>query len=142
MTTDDFIKPANALVGRNFNRILNEGGQFVWNPCQQHMLRIFRTIRGVSFQLKRAHPSVPRGQIRLVYHTVLNSILPIREKRPNGLHAVQNRIFSFSLRSEKYIAYAIYFSEWYHPIRRWYSLTHCRIPAVKSTDNSSSTFHW
>ena len=34
-------------------------------------------------------------------YTGLNSIPPIREKHPNGLHAVQTRIFSYSLRSEK-----------------------------------------
>ncbi|MFC3859215.1 hypothetical protein ACFOPQ_00320 [Deinococcus antarcticus] len=33
--------------------------------------------------------------------TGLNSIPPIREKHPNGFHAVQTRIFSYSLRSEK-----------------------------------------
>ena len=57
--------------------------------------------------------------------TVLNSIAPIREKRPNGLcfaalqvHSVQNRIFSYSLRSEQYIAYAIYCSERYEAAPR------------------------
>ncbi|MFC3861353.1 GrpB family protein [Deinococcus antarcticus] len=54
-------------------------------------------------------------------HTGLNSIPHIREKHPNVLccaalqvHAVQTRIFSFSLRSEKEIGCAIYFSEWYY----------------------------
>ena len=65
-------------------------------------------------------------------YTVLNSIAPIRETRPNGLcfaalqvHAVQNRSFSSSLRSEKYIAYAIYFSERYYLYRLSSGGTHC-----------------
>ena len=33
--------------------------------------------------------------------TGLNSIPPMRESHPNGLHAVQTRIFSYSLCSEK-----------------------------------------
>ena len=54
--------------------------------------------------------------------TVLDSLPPILEKRPNGLcfaalqvHGVQNRTLSYSLRSEKCIACAIYFSEGYEP---------------------------
>ena len=49
---------------------------------------------------------------------VLNSTAPIREGRPNGLHAVQNCIVSSSLRSEKHIASAMYFSKGYKVLPR------------------------
>ena len=48
-------------------------------------------------------------------YTGLNSIPPIREQHPNGIHAVRTRIFSYSLCSEKEIGCGVYFSEWYEP---------------------------
>jgi hypothetical protein len=77
-----------------------------------------------SYLTLRPKTSVPdeKHSMNLVHmsNTGLNSIPPIREQHPNVLccaalqvHAVQTRIFSSSLCSEKWIAHPIYFSEWY-----------------------------
>ena len=86
-------------------------GSCDWLPLQR---------RRSAGPLPRAEGKKGEGR-KQGFHTVLHSIPPIREGRPNELcfaalqvHGVQNRIFSCSLRLEKYVADAIYCSERYH----------------------------